>query len=109
MARDNEPGQPKRGKVTSGHGGIRSKYRNNVTDSAANWSYADASELLEAVHACTEAGDAIMFAKSRDGGVLVVTLYSGDERIKFYWSNQLEVSAGLQRITNDAGTAQEPA
>lgn len=40
--------------------------------------------LAAAVAAVIGSGDAIMFGRTRDGGCMVITILSGDDRRKFY-------------------------
>lgn len=54
-------------------------------------------ELLHAtVVAVVEAGGAIMFARTSDGGALAVTLYYDDERIRAWPHTQEETETVLQ-------------
>lgn len=61
-----------------GNGATRGLARNFPIDDV------DPLGLHNAVAAVVSAGDAIMFARTRDGGCLVITVLSGDERKKFY-------------------------
>ena len=70
----------------------------SVKAESAHWEDAEADALWRAVCAVTEAGDAIMFGKTRDGGALVVTLMSGDERIKQYAHTEEQVAKLLVDI-----------
>jgi len=65
---------------------------------AASWEDADAQELWRTLCEVSSAGDALMFGRTRDGGALVVTVLSGDERVQNYATGPEEVSALLARI-----------
>jgi len=79
-----------------------SRYARLANDSprkdAASWEDADAQELWRTVCEATSAGDALMFGRTRDGGALVLTVLSGDERVRNYATGAEEVSALLARI-----------
>jgi hypothetical protein len=62
------------------------------------WVDANPLELLDAVRGCVDSGDAILFGRTSDGGALVITILSGDERRKFYPDDADSVGAALRLI-----------
>ena len=101
MPRDTEPGQPT-SKKDQVKGGKWTKYVPEPRAGGLTW--ADISQPLigEVVQAVTRGGDAILLGTTRDGGALVLTVCSGDQRVKFYSSTELEAAAMLQKVLNIA-------
>lgn len=64
----------------------------------ASWEEADADALWRAVTAATDAGDAVMFGKTRDGGAVVLTVLSGDDRIRSYAHDASEIAELLKGL-----------
>lgn len=89
-------------KGVAGGSGQRSPYRVNENRSRVGWEVANATTLWQVVAATTRAGDAILFGGTRSGDILVCTVCSGEERIKFYWSTASAVEEGLQEIIEAA-------
>jgi len=79
-----------------------SRYARLANDSprkeAASWEDADAQDLWRTISEVTSAGDALMFGRTRDGGALVLTVLSGDERVRNYATGAEEVAALLARV-----------
>lgn len=97
MPRGNrEPGMPQEGKTRGS--GKWSKYRQERLSDGPTWGDADPMEIWAAIVAVTRAGDALLLGGSRDGGVLVATVCSGNDRIKFYWRSVAEISSGLREL-----------
>lgn len=88
------------GKQPSGPSG--SRYARMASDSprkdAASWEEAEAQDLWRTVCEVTSAGDALMFGRTRDGGALVLTVLSGEERVRNYASNAEEIADLLKRL-----------
>lgn len=103
MAHDKDGNTGRKKGGTSGNSGIRSKYRNSGDGGTVRWDSVDAAVLLAAVDAITEAGDAVVLARSSDGGVLSITVCTGPERVKFYSKDGLEANRTLLDISKAAG------
>jgi hypothetical protein len=103
MARDWEPGMARPKGKNNGVEGRRSRYRTSTEDGNINWDAVDGAILLATVAAVTQAGDAIVLARSSDGGVLSITVCSGQERVKFYAKDGLEGNRILTTICEQAG------
>lgn len=71
------------------------------------WDGVDTALIAEAVSATTALGDGILFGTSADGGVLVVTVYSGGQAHRKYAHGAEEAEVLLQAIVNVA-RAEEP-
>jgi len=56
--------------------------------------------LALAVSRVCNAGDAILFGTTRDGGALVVTVLSGEEREKWYPDDERSIGAALTQIAD---------
>lgn len=101
MARDWEPGmrksKPQEKGQTSGSGKW-SKYRNSKPSGSMDWADCDATLLCATVSAIVLDGDAVLLGGTRDGGTLVLTLISGDDRLKFYAKSAEEMNGHLQEI-----------
>lgn len=69
-------------------------------------SYADVSPnaLLEAICAITDAGDAIMFSRSSDGGVFSLRVYSGKASYPYYPKDASALEELLDYLVKVAGT-----
>lgn len=105
MARSNEPGMPKAKTKTSGAEGVKSKYRKAEDDNPVSWELSEATLLHDAICFITDVGDAVLVAKSRDGSVLCLTVFSGETREKFFWRDPIEIHAGLTKLIEAARTA----
>lgn len=68
----------------------------------ATWEDADPDAVWKTIIAATNAGDALMFAKTRDGGACVLTVMSGDERVKEYATGEEELAALLGEVRASA-------
>lgn len=68
----------------------------------ASWEDADADTLWRTIQEVTSQGDAIMFGLTRDGGAVVLTVLSGDERVKQYATGEEEIAALLQLVREAA-------
>lgn len=65
---------------------------------SATWEDADADTLWRAVCEVTAAGDALTLSITRDGGAVVLTVLSGDERIRQYAHDAAEIAELLQLV-----------
>lgn len=63
-----------------------------------SWSSANADSIKSAVVGVTDSGGAILFSATRDGGALVLSVYSGEETAKEYVTEQGDISALLQWV-----------
>lgn len=98
MARDNEPGAPGFGKGKTSGSGKASPYRSQRADVGINWRDVDSETLCEFANAVTNHGDAALIGKSLDGGVLVLTICAGSERIKYYARTGAEMTKHMSDI-----------
>lgn len=64
----------------------------------ATWEEADPETLWRTISEVTDAGDAIMFGRTRDEGAVVLTLLSGDERIRQYATGADEIAELLRAV-----------
>jgi phage tail sheath gpL-like len=87
--------------VTSGSGQW-SKYERKRAHTSITWGEVDAAAIGECVAAVTAAGDAILFGTTSDAGSLVITVCSGQRRIKFYATTAKEAAEHLAAIENAA-------
>lgn len=106
MARNNEPGMGRAKKQTSGSGKW-SKYNGQQGNGDATWGKVDASAIVAALVAVTDAGGALLLGKTRTGGALVITVCDGDDRIKFYSTTREETCDQLGQITDTASAFDE--
>ena len=102
MARDNEPGMGKAKGTSAGGNGKRSKYVARGSETSVRIASISAESLRDAVDAVTNAGDAILLARTTAGDCLVFTVCSGAERIKFYARTVEEAETVLADIENQA-------
>ncbi len=101
MAREVEPGMGKSG------GGKKSgpkwtAYRKVPDELRPTWEEADNGLLIQVIVEVTHNGDAILLGSTRDGGSLVLTICSGDERIKFYMRTSEEIDSQLRELIAQA-------
>jgi hypothetical protein len=66
--------------------------------SGFGWTDANPLELLDAIAGVTGAGDAIVFSRTSDGGALVVSVLSGNDRRKFYPDSADAIGHALRQI-----------
>lgn len=101
MARKTEPGMPHDKGKTSGSGNV-SRYAPKASATPARWADVDGGRLVDMLDALQSAGDAALLGATRDGGVLVLTVCSGDERAKYYAKNTQEMDAHIEEVTASA-------
>jgi hypothetical protein len=99
MARNDEPGQAKQRKGTSGSGKW-SKYQPKSQNGELDWSKVDEAAILIALSNVTKEGAALLFGKTRDGGALVLTVCDGDERLKLYATTHEEMGVHLREVAD---------
>jgi hypothetical protein len=78
--------------------------RNSARKVVASWEDADQETLWRTIQEVTNQGDAVMFSKTRDEGAVVLTVLSGDDRIRQYATGAEEI-AELLRIVREAAQA----
>lgn len=98
MARDNEPGTPGYSKGGTRGSGKASPYRAQRDISSVDWSDVDSTTLSVACGAVVNHGDAFLAGRSMDGGVLVLTICAGTERVKYYARTPAEMTKHLVDI-----------
>lgn len=101
MGTQREPGQPKDKKTTSGSGRW-SAYKPQLPETTVHWDEVSHGLLVECIFAVTRTGDALLLGATRDGGALVLTICSGDERVKFYAKSGEEMDSHLENIRRTA-------
>jgi len=73
-----------------------SRYANlgtrNQSAPKASWEEANAEDLWRTIYQVTNSGDALMFGLTRDGGAVVLTVLSGDDRTKAYATGEEEIA-----------------
>lgn len=65
----------------------------------------NAELIQECLHAVVQAGDAMLVGTSRDGGTLVIQMFSGDASDKLYASTAEELTLTLEGIREAASTS----
>lgn len=101
MSSRREPGMPpERGKASGS--GQKSRYSGARSTSPVRWGECDGSAVIACMDALQSAGDALLMGCSRDGNVLIITVCSGDERVKFYAKSAKEMNEHLFDITASA-------
>lgn len=101
MAKNNEPGMGRAKGTTSGSGKT-TRYSRDVPTEAPRWGDVDGGRLCDALDALQSAGDAALLGTTRDGGTLVLTVCSGDERVKFYARTATEMDAHIAEVCGSA-------
>lgn len=69
-------------------------------DSTVSWRECDAECLLAAIAAVTEAGHALTFGRTSDGGALSVTLLAGGTPHKLYPSTAAQAEDLMSRLAH---------
>jgi hypothetical protein len=103
MPNNNEPGIAK-ARSSSAGAGKWERYQHQQSHSHLEWGVLDAKLIGELVQEVTRSGDAVLLGTSRDGGTLVITICSGDQRIKFYASSAEQAESRLQELIAQAKT-----
>lgn len=98
MARDNEPGMTKPKKQGTSGSGRWSSYKSKEPVVRLDWGEVNSALLASAIGEAVNGGDALLFGASRDGGVLVLTVCSGDERLKLYAKSIAEADELLNTV-----------
>lgn len=104
MAGDTDGPNPGKRQKTSGSG-TKSRYAPRISGEPPRWGSVDAVSLVECLDALQSAGDALLCGTSRDGMVLVTTVCSGDERVKFFAKTVEEMEEHLAEIKRLANFA----
>jgi hypothetical protein len=97
---DNDGGSRATHKPVAGSG-KSSPYNPNRSNGNIDWASVEGDAIIDAIDAITRNGDAVLFSRSMDGGVLVATVCSGSERIKFYAKDAAEMTVHLQVIKRE--------
>jgi hypothetical protein len=63
-----------------------------------SWNDADPLNVIAAIAAIVDGGDAVMFGSTSDGGALVITVLSGTDRRKFYPDDATSIGHALKQI-----------
>lgn len=65
-----------------------------------DWGAAMPEMLAAVVMAVTRKGGAVSFGRTRDLGALLLTVFLDDSREKFYYNDEAEVDAELEKIVH---------
>jgi len=65
------------------------------------WSQADADAVLAFIDLLTDAGCAVIFNRTTDGGSLILGLYAGADRPKDYLQTPGDISAYMEWLTTN--------
>lgn len=101
MPNNNEPGIAKARSSSAGAGKWQ-RYQQKQSHSEVEWGVVSAQLIGELVQEVTRSGDAVLLGTSRDGGTLVITICSGDQRIKFYASSAEQAESQLRELIAQA-------
>ncbi len=77
---------------------VRANYR-NLAD--RRWADISVDVLADLVNVCTNAGAAIMFGRTSDGGALSVCILDGDSKIKDYFREPEDVEQFLSWLKDE--------
>lgn len=72
--------------------------RRPARSASATWEDANPDTLWRAVCEVTAAGDALTLSVTRDGGAVVLTVLSGDERVRQYAHGEDEIAELLALV-----------
>lgn len=97
MARNTEPGMGKTKGGTNGSGKT-TKYQKATAGGTARWGLVDSALVTDMLDAIQRQGDAAIFGCTRDGGVLVLTLCSGEDRTKYYARTVDEMDVHMREV-----------
>lgn len=64
-----------------------------------DWTEIDPGLMADLVIAVTNAGAAVMFGRTRDGGALVVAVFDGDDRARYYCNSVVEFEILTEQLT----------
>jgi hypothetical protein len=62
------------------------------------WSEVDGPTIKRSIESIVGVGDALTFGRTRDGGALVVTVLSGEKRVKLYGATAIEMNDLLAEL-----------
>lgn len=99
---DREPGMAKDKKGRANGTGKWSRYERRAVADSVRWADVDCEQIRAIIDALTRTGDAILFARSSDGGVLTATICSGADRCKLYGRTAAEMELELHDATETA-------
>lgn len=73
------------------------------THKSISWQAAGTDSLKATIVSVTEAGGALMFSRTMDGGALVLSVYNGDDRTKEYVTEQGDIPQLLAWVLETYG------
>lgn len=73
-----------------------------------DWSEVDPGRLADLVISVSRAGAAVMFGTTRDGGALVVAVYDGDDRARYYCNSMAEFEILVEQLVELAEGQSDP-
>ena len=103
MPIEEEGANRRKKKGTSGNGAAYEtlkRFGGRTNTAPVTWGDVSADAIRETIAALTAVGDAIVFSRSYDAGVLVLTVLHGQERPKFYAKTVEEAESILADIEN---------
>jgi hypothetical protein len=83
---------------------FNSNNKRAAQDHPVSWIDANPLELADMVAHVVNAGDAVVLASTLDGGALVITLLSGNDRKKWYPDDEQSLSAAIRFISAAYGS-----
>lgn len=103
MSGKTNPRDPKgNNRSGGGNGGKYERVYSGSMGSTLRWADVDAQAIRDAIDAVTAAGDACLFSLSSDGGVLVLQVFAGADKPKFYAKDATQAEVILSEIENAA-------
>lgn len=103
MPRSNEPGMPKVNRNVNGDGGGRyGTATSSIMGAPVSWGSVGADAVHSCIEAVTDVGDAVMFTRSSDGGVLVLQVFAGQAKPKWYFKDAASAEGGLAEVEKAA-------
>lgn len=88
----------------NGSGGRYGSIGRKPNAEPVSWGKVPGPAIKDAIGFVTQAGDAITFGRTSDGGALSVTVLSREARYKFYASTVAEAEEMLMGIIEASGT-----
>lgn len=70
----------------------------NKAGTPIGWDEVDAVTVAGFVSAVTNAGDAVIFGRTSDGGALSVTILSGDDKHREYFNDPENATSALKQL-----------
>lgn len=72
--------------------------RSSQASQPIGWDEVDPNAIAALVSATTNAGDALIFGRTSDGGALSLTILSGNDKHREYWNDPEAATEGLRQL-----------